>query len=115
MPWRWAADIASGSPKPNAVKLRGDDARVAVLALVDRDRDGLAAPAQHVGDEAVRSVEAVLSVDQEHDAVGLLDGARRLPRHELEHAARRLDEAAGVDDDVLVRLALGRNRTCGRA
>ena len=45
-----------------------------------------------------------LAVDQEDDSVGLLDGARGLPGHELVHAARRLDEPAGVDDDEMVRL-----------
>ncbi len=97
------------------MELGGDDVRVAVLALVDRDRDRLAAPAQDVGDEAVGGVEAALAVDQEHDAVGFLDGARGLPRHQLVHAARRLDEAAGVDDDERGAARARRSRTCGRA
>ncbi len=87
-----------------AVELRGDYAWVAVLALVDRDGHRLAAPAQHVRDEAVGGVEARLAINQEHDAVGFLDGARGLARHQLVHAARRLDQAAGVDDDETMRL-----------
>ena len=83
MPRRCAAEIATRLAEAEAVELRGDDVRVAVLALVDRDGDGLAALAQHVGDEAVGGIEAALAVDQEHDAVGLLDGARGLARHEL--------------------------------
>ena len=59
------------------MELRGDDVRVAVLALVHGDRDGLAALSQHVGDEAVRGIEAALAVDQEDDAVRFLDGPRR--------------------------------------
>ena len=65
------------------MELRGDDVRVAVLALVDGDRDGLAALSQHVGDEPVRGIEAALAVDQEDDAVRFFDGAAGLARHEL--------------------------------
>ena len=89
MPRRCAAEIACGSPKPKRMELRGDDVRVAVLALVHRDDDGLAALPQDVGDEAVRGIEAALAVDQEDDAVRFLDGARGLARHELGQAARR--------------------------
>ena len=83
--------------------------------LLTATKTGLPAPPQHVGDEAVRGIEASLAVDQEHDAIRLLDGPRRLARHELGQAARRLDEAAGVDDDEPVRRTSRRNRTCGRA
>ncbi len=91
--------------EPEAMELGDHDRGIAALALVDRDRHRLAAPAKHIGNEAVRRIESALTVDQKYDAIGLLDRTPGLLRHQFLHAARRFDESAGVDDDELMRLA----------
>ena len=106
MPSPCAAEIATRLAEAELVEFRRRGRRVEALGLVDDDDDVLAALAQRLRDEVVRRREAVARVDQEQDAVGFLDGAQRLPRHQLLDAAARLDQAAGVDDDVGNRLRL---------
>ena len=74
--------------------------RVQALGLVGDDGDLLAELAQRLRDEVIRWREPFAHIDEEQHAIGFLDGAQRLLRHQDFDAARVDDEAAGVDDQV---------------
>ena len=83
-------------------EVRGRGAPIDAFGFVGNDDDLLAELTQRLRNEVVRRLHALARVDEEQDAVCLLDGAQRLLRHQLLDALRVDNEAA----DVLYHLAV---------
>ncbi len=94
-----------------ADEVRVAEVGVAPVGLVDRQHHRRAGAAHRVGDLAVGGDEALRAVDDEHDGVGLGDGAQRLVADHARDLGLGVGlEAAGVDEDDA---AAGRARRVG--
>ena len=76
-----------------------------MIDLVDREEQRLAGRAQLLGERVIDRGHAGAAVDDEHERVGLVDRAQRLPMDAgADHLALGFGiEAAGVDDAQLAR------------
>ena len=82
------------------MEIRGDDVGVQPFRLVDREEDRLARAAQFLRDESILRGQPGARIDEQHEAVRLLDRALGLHAHLRFDAGWVLDETAGIDGDV---------------
>ncbi len=98
MPRPCEAEIGNTCSNPSAKISPTAASRRAGVDLVGGDEHRLARPAQHARDVLVDGGDALHRVDDEHDQVGLVDGAQGLRAHRLQDPVGRGIEPAGVDD-----------------
>ena len=116
-----ASTMSMSSSQPHAVRGGDRDAArrdrcvwksapamppIEALGLVDREEHRLARAPQFAREELVLRREAGARIGDEDEPVGFLDGVLGLDAHQRVHADRVLDQAAGVDADVLHRAEL---------
>jgi hypothetical protein len=82
------------------MELRGSGRGVQAFRLVRHDSDSLAELAQRLRDEVIGGREPLACVGEKQHAVGFLDGAQRLLRHQDLYATRVDNETAGIDDEI---------------